>query len=611
MANGYMGRLLFIDLTRGAITEEPYPDDIGRDYIGGYGLGVRILYDRMKPGVDPLGPDNMLGFVGGPLTGTPALTSGRYTVVGKSPLTGTWGDASSGGDFGPYMKFAGYDGIFFSGISPTPVYLWLDNGKAELRDATDLWGKDTQYTDDLLRERHGKRDTRVACVGPAGERLVKIACVMNDKGRAAGRSGLGAVMGSKRLKAIAATGTMPVPVANRAAATRLRKKWATRLNEGGELFHDYGTAGLTEAAAETGDGPIKNWGGSFVDFPEVADIGTDAVMSAQARRYGCWRCTISCGGHMKPRAGRAKDSHKPEYETLNMSGSNILNSDLESIIRFNDLCNAEGMDTISAGAAVAFAVECYQNEILDHRYVGMDLNWRNGDAVVELAGKIARREGIGDILAEGVKVAAERIGSGSEEYAVHSGGQELPAHDPKLVPALAVTYRMDATPGRHTQGGAGWIMGSEFMEDTREDKYSPDGFGELQNRATSMVHLVNASGICLFGYTSYDIEFLQEFMTEITGNSYTLDELVNVGERIGTLRHMFNLREGMNPLDLHMNPRAIGEPPQKEGPNAGVTIDARALTEDYLRAMEWDSQTTRPSNSKLQKLGLLELVGPG
>jgi len=603
-----MGKLLFIDLANGLINEEPYPDDIGRDFIGGYGLGVRILYDRMKTCVDPLGPDNMLGFVGGPLTGTPALTSGRYTVVGKSPLTGTWGDSSSGGDFGPYMKFAGYDGIFITGISPSPVYLYLNDGNAELKDAIDLWGKDSQYTDDVLRERYGKRDTRVACVGPAGERLVKFACIMNDKGRAAGRSGLGAVMGSKNLKAIAATGTLSVPVSNLAAATRLRKKWSRRMNESAELFYEYGTAGLTDSAAETGDGPIKNWSGSFVDFPEVTDIDGDHVNSEQARRYGCWRCTISCGGRMKPTAGRAEDSHKPEYETLNMAGSNILNSDLESIIQFNDLCNAEGMDTISAGAAVAFAVECYQNEILDHRYVGMDLNWRNGEAVVELAGKIARREGIGDILAEGVQVAAERIGSGSEEFAVHSGGQELPAHDPKFVPALAVTYRMDATPGRHTQGGAGWIMGSNFMDDSRENKYTADGFGELQSRATSMVHLVNASGICLFGYTGYDIEFIQEFMTEITGHSYTLDELVAVGERIGTLRHLFNLREGMNPLDLHMNPRAIGDPPQSEGPNAGITIDAEALTADYLRAMEWDSSTTRPSDEKLKQLGLFELV---
>lgn len=608
MANGYMGRLLFVDLTEGKITEESYPDDITRDFIGGYGLGVRVLYDRMDAGADPLGPDNMLGFVGGPLTGTDALTSGRYTVVAKSPLTGGWGDASSGGDFGPYLKFSGYDAVFFSGISPKPVYLWLDDGKAELRDATDLWGKDSLYTDDVLRERHGARNTRVACVGPAGERLVKIACIMNDKGRAAGRSGLGAVMGSKRLKAIAATGTLPVPVVDKKAARGLRKTWATKLNDGGQLFHDYGTAGLTDGAAETGDGPIKNWGGSFVDFPEVTEIDGDHVVSEQAKRYGCWRCTISCGGEMKAKVGRAETSHKPEYETLNMAGSNILNSDLESIIRFNDVCNAEGLDTISAGAAVAFAVECYENEILDRRYVGMDLKWSDGDAVVELAGKIARREGIGDILAEGVAAAAERIGQGADEFAVHAGGQELPAHDPRLTPSLAVTYRMDATPGRHTQGGAGWIMGSNFMEDTRSDKYSADGFGELQNRATSMVHLVNASGICLFGYTSYDVEFIQEFMTEITGNTYSLDDLVAVGERIGTLRHMFNLREGVNPLDLTMNGRATGVVPQTEGPNKGVTIDDESLTADYLRAMDWDSKSARPSDSKLEQLGLLELV---
>jgi aldehyde:ferredoxin oxidoreductase len=363
--------------------------------------------------------------------------------------------------------------------------------------------------------------------------------------------------------------------------------------------------------ARVGDSPTKNWGGSILDFPTIDKISDDAVIAEQRRPYGCWRCTISCGGHMKPKEGRAAESHKPEYETLTMAGTDILNDDLESIIRFNDACNILGLDTISAGATVAFAVECFQNEIITAAQAGMELSWGDGDAVVELTNKIGRREGIGDLLADGVRVAAQKLGQGAAEFAVHSQGQELPAHDPKFVPALAVTYRMDATPGRHTQGGTGWIMGDGFMTDDRPNANSTEGFGELQNKAMSMMHVVNSSGICMFGYNSYHIDFMNDFFEAITGRRYTDEEYIKIGERIGTLRHMFNLREGLNPLEFEMNPRAIGDPPQSEGPNKGTTIDDKALLADYLRAMDWDQKTTRPSDAKLAELGLTETVGAG
>ena len=605
MANGYMGKLLFVDLTNGTLKEETLDEKLCADFLGGYGIGARILYERMKPGVDPLGPDNLLGFMTGPLTGTPALTSGRYVVVCKSPLTGTWGDANSGGDFGPYMKFAGFDGVFFTGISPKPVYLSLADGKGELLDAGDLWGKDTQDTDDILRERHGERDTRVACIGLSGEKLSRIACVMNDKGRAAGRSGVGAVMGSKKLKAIIAKNTTEIPMVDADAAAQVRRDFIPKLNEGGVTLSDYGTAGFTAASARSGDSPTKNWGGSTVDFPNPESISDDAVIAEQERKYGCWRCTISCGGHMKQKPGRALISHKPEYETLCMAGSNCLNDDLESIIRVNDISNAYGVDTISMGAVIAFAIECYENEILSEQDTGgLQLRWGNADAIVALAEKIGAREGIGDLLAEGVKRAADKLGKGADAFAVHSQGQELPAHDPKFVPALASTYRMDATPGRHTQGGAGWIMGDSVMEDTRSDKFSADGFGELQNKAVNMVHVCNASGICLFGYNSYPIQFMVDALRAVTGKEYTVDELVTLGERIATMRHMFNLREGLNPLEFEVNGRSIGKPPVKDGPVGGVLIDEDALIQDYLRAMDWDPKTTRPSDAKLAALGL-------
>lgn len=608
MVKGYMGRILFVDLTRGTYQEEVLSEKLCRDFMGGYGIGARILYERMKPRLDPLGPDNMLGFMTGPLTGTPALCSGRFVAISKSPLTGTWGDANCGGDFGPHLKFAGFDGVFFSGVSPRPVYLYIENGEPELRDATQLWGKDCLETEDILKNIHGK-DTSVACIGSAGEKLSLIAAIINEKGRAAGRSGLGAVMGAKKLKALAVKGDMKIPMADETKAKQLRREWVTQLKGEGPTFKDYGTAGLTEASAMSGDSPVKNWAGAGpIDFPTARHISDDAVIAEQERKYGCWQCPISCGGHMKAKPGRASVSHKPEYETLCMAGALCLNDDLESIIRFNDICNAYGLDTISAGAVVAFAIECYENGILTKEDTGVELRWGDGAMVVALVDKIARREGIGELLADGVMRAAEKLGKGAEQFAVHVRGQEIPAHDPRFIPALAVTYRMDGTPGRHTQGGRAWIMGVDFLTDPREDKYDYTNTGELQKQAMNMVHIVNSSGICLFAYLSYPVQFIPDFLTAVTGWEYTFDTCLNVGERIANVRHLFNLREGLNPLKYFFNPRAVGRPPLKEGPVANVTLDDDAMIRDYLKAMDWNLTTTKPSAKRLQELGLSQLA---
>jgi len=608
MVKGYMGKLLFVDLAKGACQEQALSDELCRDFMGGYGIGARILYERMKPKVDPLGPDNMLGFLTGPLTGTPTMCSGRFVVVGKSPLTGTWGDANCGGDFGPGLKFTGFDGVFFSGTAAKPVYLSILNGKAELKDATELWGKDCLETEDRLKDIYGK-DASVACIGPSGESLTLTAAVITDWGRAAGRSGLGAVMGSKKLKALVVRGKMKVPMAHEAKAKELRRKWTRQLKNMGPTFRDYGTAGITEGSAMSGDSPVKNWAGSGPDdFPTANRISDDAVIAEQERKYGCWQCPIRCGGHMKARAGRARVCHKPEYETLCMTGALCLNDDLESIIRFNDICNAYGLDTISVGSAIAFAIECYESGILSKADTGIELKWRDGKAVVALADKIARREGIGAVLADGVMRAAQKIGKGAEQYAMHVQGQEIPAHDPRFVPALAVSYRMDGTPARHTQGGRAWIMGTDWITDDREDKYDYTDTGELQKMATNMVHIVNASGICLFAYLSYPTQFIPDFLTAVTGQNYDFDTCLRIGERIANMRHLFNLREGLNPLQYTFNPRALGKPPLKKGPVANVTLNDDTMVRDYLRAMDWDIATTKPSVKKLQELGLARLV---
>ncbi len=602
MAGGYMGKVLWVDLNNGSIAEEATDEVSRRDYIGGYGIGAKTLYDRQKPHVDPLGPDNTLGFLTGPLTGTPAIIGSRFVVVGKSPLTGTWGDANSGGYLGPHMKFAGYDGIYFTGKADKPVYLLVDDGKAVLKDAAHLWGKDTLQTRDWVKAEYGPK-AEEACIGPAGEQQSLISCIINDYGRAAGRSGLGALMGSKMLKAVVVVGDQKVPLADPELAAKLRKKYARK----GMMMHDtfakYGTAGLTADSAESGDSPVKNWvGAGPVDFRTARKISDDAVIAEQERKYFCWQCTIGCGGHMKAKPGRAKVSHKPEYETLCAAGTLCLNDDLESIIHLNDIVNAYGLDSISAPCTIAFAIDLYEHGIIGRADTdGLDLKWGNGEAIVALAGKMARREGFGAVLADGVKKAAERIGRGSEQFAIHVMGQEVPMHDPRFNPGLAISYQMDATPARHTQGSE-MIAHSDFQFPPY-DKYDYQAKGDMHKKIMAIMHVVNAAGLCMFGYLSYPLQSIPDFLNAVVGWDTTLDELLVTGERIANVRHAFNLREGHNPLRFQVPGIMLGNPPLRQGLVRDVTIDTVTQTRDYLRAMAWDYETAMPSRARLEKLG--------
>ncbi len=605
MTGGYVGKLLFVDLSNGTMKEEALDEALCRDFLGGYGIGAKVLYDRMKPGVDPLGPENILGFMTGPLTGTPALIGSRYVVVAKSPLTGGWGDANSGGVFGPALKAAGYDGVFFTGQSKQPVYLFINEGRAELRDAGALWGKDVVETDDLLTAELGK-DAEFAYIGPAGESVSLLACILNDKGRAAGRSGLGAVMGSKKLKALAVKGKLPIPLADEKQARALRKHYAGTLKENAfaQILSKHGTAGITEGSAMSGDSPVKNWAGAGVtDFPTASKISDDAVIAYEEKKFACWHCPIACGGHVTIKEGpfAVKDAHKPEYETLSMFGSLMLNDNIESITKISDICNRAGFDTISAGSAVSFAIECYENGILTKEDTGgLELTWGNAEAIMALTEQIGRREGLGELLADGVQRAAQRIGKGSEQYAVHIGGQEVPAHDPKLGPGLGMAYLLDATPARHTQAW-GPADGLDIKE---HDYLDYTGRGEDQSKAVNITHVINAAGLCLFGHMCLDGRSIPEFLTAITGRSYTMADCLELGERIGTIRHLFNLREGLNPLDRFTNSRVTGETPLKVGPLKGVKLDMDRMVGDYLKVMDWDSKTTMPSPEKLAALGL-------
>lgn len=589
MARGYMGKVLFVDLGKGTLRDEPLDEQMCRDYIGGYGVGARILYSRQKPGVDPLGPEAMLGFMTGPLTGTPATFGARYAVIGKSPLTGGWGDANSGGYFGPHMKFAGYDGVFLSGISPKPVYLLLDNGKAELKDASALWGKGIYETEDTLEAEYGPT-AKVASIGPVGEKISLIACILTNKGDAAGRSGLGAVMGAKRIKAIVVRGDMEVPVHDVEASKALRKEQMEQGKTFLEHFGIYGTGGHGDASAHSGDTPVKNWGGVGVkEIPDVSGLKGDVIIANLDKRKGCWHCPAACKGTLK--AGieypYPAGNHRLEYETIGAFGANCCNTNAESIAMASHLCNDYGMDTISAGSIVAFAMELYEHGIITSEDTdGIDLTWGNAGGLVALTEKMVKREGIGDILADGCQIAAKKIGKGAEEYAVHIGGQELGMHDPKASffgeRMTMAMYHMDATPGRHTTG------------------FGPSQF---------MGYVSSAAGLCMHGSLAGNADkYTIGFLRTVTGWDRSIDELKECGERIAILRHCFSLREGDEPLKRYVHPRIPGIPPQTEGPLAGVTRDMEAQAYWNLGAMEWDRFTTRPSLKRLEALGMNDLA---
>jgi aldehyde:ferredoxin oxidoreductase len=612
MARGFMGKILLANLSGNQLTDEALDEEIGRRFIGGYGIGVRVLFSRQKAGVDPLGPDNILGIVSGILTGTPALGAARYMVVGKSPLTGGWGDANSGGYFGPYLKRAGYDAVFFTGISEKPVYLFLNNGRAELRDATHLWGRDTFATEDILKHELGK-DMEVACIGPSGEKCSLVSAIMNNKGRAAGRSGLGAVMGSKKIKAVVVKGSMIIPLAHEEKANELRKKYLGELTGVVEIFRDFGTPAFTVAHTKDGDSPVKNWGGTAVaDFPddELQLIGVDYVVERRLRKYACYQCPIGCGGIMKEGTGEykyEKGSHRPEYETLAMFGPNCLNSNLDSIILLNDICNRYGVDTISTAATIAFAIECYENGLITSRDTnGIEMNWGNHKSIVAMTEKLARREGFGAVLADGVKLAAERIDKGAEKYAMHIQGQELPAHDPKCATELATTYKLDATPARHTQGSESRHAPGLIPD---FDRKAWSGRAEIHKRGANFHHVTNSAGLCDFVYgTVPHVDVIAEFMSAVTGWDITTDELLQTGERIANLRQAFNIREGLNPLQFKVPDRVIGRPPKKLSPTAVVTVDEDSIYSEYLAVMDWDALTAKPSKNKLLEFGLEDVA---
>jgi aldehyde:ferredoxin oxidoreductase len=613
-ANGIMDRIGVIDLSQGSVAYEPLDAQLAADYLGGYGIGARFIYTRQKAGVDPLGPEAYLGFTTGILTGTGAITGNRFTVVGKSPKTGGWGDANCGGDFGPAMKMAGFDHLFIKGLAAEPVYILLDGGQAQILPAGELWGLTSSQTEEALLAKHGKKAS-VACIGPAGERVSLLACVMNQEGRAAGRSGLGAVMGAKKIKAVVAIRSQKVPVADPDALSALRKEVIAGYkagNPGYDMFSKYGTAGVTANTVLSGDGPVKNWGGSADDFPTVDRISDDAVFALKTKPYGCWKCPVACGAHVQVKEGEhaGVNGHRPEYETLAAFGSMCLNDDLASIVVTNNLCNEYGMDTIAAGTTAAFAMELFEKGIISADDLGgLQLKWGDAQAVIAFTEALAKGEGkVYDLFGHGMKAAVEKIGPQAAPYATHCGGEELPMHDPRCKPGLGASYVIDATPGRHTQWSS-WTVEDGFVPaglnpPPIKDKYTYTGKGKAHKIASNFGHCVNMAGICWFATSLGPANHLPDALSHVSGRKFSLDDLQIIGARAAALRMAFNLREGYRNQDNDLPDRVLGKPPLKSGPTKGITVDNITEIEEYLAEMGWDARTWSPDAKVYKELGL-------
>jgi aldehyde:ferredoxin oxidoreductase len=608
MIGGYNGKILNVDLTTRTITEEPLVEEDARLFIGTYGLGARLLYSRMKAGVVPLSPEAIFGFVTGPLTGTGALFGGRFSVVCKSPVNGGWNDANCGGKFGPEMKKAGYDVILFTGKADKPVYLWIKDGHAELRDASHLWGKDCPETEDLLVEELGESKASVCVIGPPGENLSWMAAIMNDKHRALGRGGVGAVMGSKNLKAVVARGTLKVPVADELKLREVNRAITDAMKNGPEAgvimgFGQLGTGMGNQFSVMMGDGPIKNWGGiGTIDFTgDNMGVG-DLDEKYKYKRYACAACPLGCGAdyNVKEGAYPVGKTNRPEYETVGAFGGLLVNEDHEVVLKCNEICNRYGIDTISTGATIAWAIECFEKGLLSTEETGgLELKWGNGPAIVALTQAIAENKGFGKVLANGSRNAARVLKRGFE-YLVEVRGMELPMHDPKFTPGYARTYQVDPTPARHVKPGI-WYIQQMGMED--EQKYNYTGSGEADKKASLALELVYIAGACEFIRMTGMLDTLMKTLEAITGFPFGEAEREAASLRSLNIRQAFNLREGILPKDSVLPGRVVGNPPATEGPNEGKHVDADLLVHNFYQAIEWNLETGKPSKESLETLG--------
>ena len=594
---GYKGKLLRIDLTAGTIKEEALNLEDAKKYLGGRGLGTKILADEVDPKIDALSEANKLIIMTGPLTGTPTPTGGRYMVVTKSPLTGTVASSNSGGHWGAELKYAGFDGIIFEGKSSKPVYLHIENGAAELKDASDLWGKLVSETTDLLNERHGEK-SRVLTIGPAGEKLSRIAAIMNDKDRAAGRSGVGAVMGSKLLKAIVVRGTEPVLIHNPEALKTVFSESLKKIKENGVTgtgLPTYGTAVLVNIINENGALPRNNFQFSYDENAD--DISGESISDKYlVRKEACHRCPIACGRYCKV---DDIEGGGPEYETIWAFGSDCGIHDLAAVIKANYWCNEYGLDTISTGSTIAAAMELYQKGFIkDEEINGTALTFGNAEAVIEWTKKMGMREGLGELMSEGSYRLADHYGMSELSMTVKK--QEIPAYDPRGIQGQGLQYATSNRGGCHVRG---YLISPEILGlPEKLDRFALEGKATWAKGFQDLTASIDSIGLCLFTSFALGGPDYAQLVNHVCGTDHTSDSIYESGERIWNIEKLFNLASGVSPAEDTL-PKRLLEEPIVDGPSKGWTHKLSDLLPEYYQLRGWSTEGI-PTEERLNKLGI-------
>jgi aldehyde:ferredoxin oxidoreductase len=606
---GYVGKILRADLSTGRTWETKIEDDFAEKWIGGRGFIAKILYDELEPGIDPLSPKNKLVFMTGPLAGTNIPLTGKYTVGMKSPLTKTISVSYCGGHFGPNMKFAGYDGVVFEGKSDKKVYAYLHDGKMELKDASHLWGKTTHETEDAVTIELGSKPTlKVSSIGPAGENLVRFASIMSDKHAAAARCGPGAVMGSKNLKAFAVYGTGRIETHVGRETWRETLAWIGKIVDSNEVvkaFNADGTTGSVAFVNELGLMPTRNYQEGY--FEGADTIGADYIKKHWPDKgfVHCWGCRVLCSKWINVQEGEHAGikTDRPEHENIFALGSNCGISSFETVAHANLLCDQYGMDTISTGVVASFAMECFERGIIKERDTdGTNLKFGSEKGLLWLIEKIARREGIGNALADGVRIAADGFGGDAWKYAMHVKGLEMPGYDPRGAKGIGLNY---ATASRGADHNDGWTIAVElfgmpqkvdrFAEDENKAKWVMD----FQDSTTSPIDTAVFCDFCLdFGFSP---EVIERLMHEAVGFNYTYADMVKVGERINNLERLFNLREGYTRKDDDLPVRFLE--PLPTGQSKGQTFDINKTLDSYYKLRGWNEQGI-PTKQKLKELSI-------
>lgn len=620
--SGYKNCILEIDLTRGSIGKSEISREILRECIGGSGIAARLFLERGNAGVEPFSERNNLFIMTGPLTGTTFPGSGRFIAASRSPLTGLWGESSCGGDFGPELKAAGYDGIAITGASQKPTYLFIEDDKVQLCDASDIWGIDTVQTTEWLRLRHqGDRKAKVLAIGKAGENLVRFANIMNG-GDALGRCGLGAVMGSKKLKAIAVKGSAKAwrPQDSEYDSFMESLNIVRKDSEVVKSYHDLGTNAAMIIGRKPGDIPVRNWAAG--DSNPYAKPLLPFVMNEKyfVRHGSCVACPVGCKKFARVNEGpyKVEECPSPEYESFASFGPMLMIGgkprDMEAIIKINDMCNRYGMDVISCGAVIAFIFECYEKGLITKEDTGgLELGWGDADLVIELVEKIASVKGLGKVLAQGSRIAAERIGKGSKDYTAEVKGLDLPMHDPRAYHGIGLAYATSIRGACHLSNLVYWIERNRAVypelglaaEGGSYERFGPKGKAEMTVLCEDFAMVINDAPLCQFVFTWLKAADLLYMLRTATGFDYDLDELRRCGERTWYLKRCLNNIMGARAGDDRLPKKVMT--PLSEGGTEGTVPDMETMLGEYYRLREFDSAGV-PTVGKLKELGLYDLL---